>query len=154
MYKILVRTFYFFANPFRKLYWFIFRPETRGVKCVVQHNGYFLLTRLGYAHKKWTIPGGGVKKRETWEEAARREIFEEVGIKLGEIKKVGEYKNTREYKRDTVFVFHSIVSSPNFKIDNFEIAEAGWFLPREFPKNRVPRVDMIMEFLKINGSYV
>lgn len=147
MYGTFIRTGYFFINPFRKLYWFIVRPQTRGVKCIIEHDGKILLTRLGYAHKKFTIPGGGVKKNETWEEGIRREILEEVGITLGKIEKIGEYKNVMEYKRDTVVVFHSVVSSPVFKIDNIEVVEANWFSPKELPLNRVPRVDIVLGLL-------
>ena len=147
IYKALIRTYYFFINPVKKLYYFIFRPKTRGVKCIIEHNGYFLLTRLGYAHKKWTMPGGGVKKHETWEEGIRREVFEEVGIKLDKVEKIGEYESTKYYKRDTVVVFHSVVPTLDFKIDGIEITEAKWFLPQEFPVDRVPRVDKLLEFI-------
>lgn len=64
----LVKIFWFFVNPIRKLYWFIFRPKTRGVKCIVENKGKFLLVKLNYAHHKWTIPGGGVKKRRIFPE--------------------------------------------------------------------------------------
>ena len=93
------------------------------------------------------MSGGGVKKHETWEDGIRREVFEEVGIKLDKIEKIGEYENTKEHKRDTVVVFHSVVSTPNFKIDGIEITEAKWFLPQEFPINRSPSVDKLLDFI-------
>jgi len=146
MYKRLVRTLYFIINPFRKLYWFIFRPKTKGVRCIIEHDERFLLVRLGYDHKIWTIPGGGVKKHETDEQAIRREVFEEVGIRLGKIIKINEYINTLEYKRDTVIVFNSSVLSPDFVIDGIEIIEAKWFLPQEFPNNCVSLVRNLFDF--------
>lgn len=145
--KVLTRIFYFCINPFRKLYWFVFRPQTRGVKCIIECQGKFLLTRIGYNHKKFTFPGGGVNRSESWEEAAIREIQEEVGIHLEKVEKIGEYKNTKEYKRDTIFVFHSLVESFNYKIDDIEVVEAGWFSRNELPHDRVPRVDMLLDML-------
>ena len=65
-------------NPVRRFYWFVFRPQTRGVKVLILWQGKALLVRLGYAHRSWTIPGGGVHSEESYEEAARREIKEEV----------------------------------------------------------------------------
>jgi len=149
MYKICIRTWYTLINPFRRLYWYIFRPQTRGVKCLIECRGHFLLTRLGYAHKLWTVPGGGVKRNESWETAIRREVFEEVGIRLDAIKNIGEYKNIMEHKRDTVAVFYSSVASFDFKIDNIEIIEAQWFLPTNLPPNRRP-VEKLLTMLQEN----
>lgn len=145
---LLIKTAYVLINPFRKIYWFIFRPNTRGVKCLVQYQDKFLLTRLNYAHKKWTIPGGGVGRSETFEEAAIREINEEVGIKLLSLKKIGSYQNVMEYKKDTVEVFHSRVDNDRFSIDPVEIKEAGWFNLSELPLDRVPRVDKIIKMFR------
>ncbi len=147
MYKKFVRTFYLIITPFRKLYWFIFRPKTKGVRCIIQHDQHILLVRIGYDHKMWTVPGGGVKSRETWEQAVRREVFEEVGIQLDKIEKVIEYMNEKEYKKDTIVVFQSFVPSYDFKIDNIEIIEARWFLPEECPADCVPRVRSLFQFL-------
>jgi len=142
------KIFYLFANPIKKLYWFIFRPRRKGVKIIVQHDGKILFVRLGYAHKSWTIHGGGVKRNESFEEAAKRETYEEVGIKLENIEKIGEYLNTREYKVDTVQCFKATVDSPHFKIDNFEIVEARWELPDSPPRPYKPRVEMLVDLLK------
>lgn len=146
--RTLTRTFYFFVNPLRRAYWFVVRPETRGVKCIIENDGKFLLTRLGYAHKSYTIPGGGVGKKETWEDAAIREVFEETGLRLKDVKKIGEYKNTKEYKRDTVCVYYSEASSSKFAIDGIEVVEAGWFSASELPKNHVPRVEKLLGMLE------
>lgn len=147
MYKVVVRIFYIIVNPIRTIYWFICRPETRGVKCVIENEGRFLLVKLSYSHKRWTVPGGGVNKNETLEEAIRREVFEEVGIKLGEIKKVGEYISTKEYKIDTITVFHALVPSLEFKIDGGEIIEAGWFERNNLPHDRSPKLEMFLSFI-------
>ncbi len=142
------RTFYFFVNPFRRLYWFVVRPKTRGVKCVIFWQDKILLVRLAYAHKKWTIPGGGVKRHETPEQAAKRELREEVGINLSALNHCGSYQTVKEYKRDTVDCFYANVESPDFVLDDLEISEAGWFSLDDLPENRVPRVNKIIPFCK------
>src|SRR3989344_1629547 len=103
---------YFILNPFRKLYWFIFRPETKGVKAVIEHGGKILLVRLGYAHKKWTLPGGKVDRGESFERAVVREVQEEVGINSDEVFFIGEYFNQREFKKDIVKCFYIPINSP------------------------------------------
>jgi len=54
----------------------------------------------------WYLPGGGVRRKETFEQAIVRELDEEVGIEPdGPLKWFGEYTNTVEGKRDRVVVF-------------------------------------------------
>lgn len=124
-----------------------FWPETKGAKCLIENNGKFLLVRISYGHREWTIPGGGVKKDEAFKVAARREAYEEVGIQVGNLKKIFEYKQNIEYKRDNVKVYYAKVTSPQFKIDETEIAEAGWFSPHELPTNRRPSLDKIFNHI-------
>ncbi len=150
--KFLRKIFYAIVNPIKKLYWYIFRPHTRGVKCIVMYQGKVLLVRLGYAHKRWTIPGGGVQRGETDVEAVCREIKEEVGITITNPRKITEYTNTKEYKVDTVNVFLHEVKDPFFNIDGFEIAEAGWFFPELLPLSTMPRVyETMEEYKKVVG---
>ena len=59
----------------------------------------------------WFMPGGGLKKGETLEEAARREALEETGAKLGNVTLMGAYSNFAEWKSD-----HNIL----FFCDDFE----------------------------------
>lgn len=121
------------VNPLRKLYWFFIRPRTYGVKCLLEHDGYFLMIRNTYGHRRWTLPGGRMKRNEIPGDAARREVLEEVGIPLTELMYIGNYFNIREYKRDTVYCFYARVPTNAYAIDPFEIQEAQWF-----PKGRLP----------------
>ncbi len=114
---------------------------------LIECQGKILLTRLGYAHLGWTIPGGGVHRGESYAEAARREIKEEVGIILGNLDKIGEYESRKEYKRDTVVCFRAIVSSSDFRIDNIEIAEAGWFAPSALPQPHRPTIEKLLRMV-------
>ncbi len=147
MKKFLIHTFWNTVNPFRRLYWFISRPQTRGVKVLIVWQGKILLVRLGYAHRAWTIPGGGVRSGESYEEAARREIKEEIGIILDGVEKIGEYESRKEYKRDTVVCFRSIVKNPVFHIDGIEIAEAGWYAPSMLPNPHRPTVPLLLKMI-------
>lgn len=138
---------YRFAMPMRRFYWYIFRPQTRGVKCLIQKDGKFLLARLAYAHKSWTVPGGGVKKNESFEEACYREIKEEIGVDLGQIFKIGEYVSKKEHKIDTVVVFYAeLFNEQSLILDNVEIKEVGWFTARNLPQPHMPNVKTILEF--------
>lgn len=141
---ILWRTFYALINLIRKLYWRVVRPHTRGAKCLIENDGKFLLVKLAYAHKKWTLPGGGVHKRESFQEGARRELLEETGITT-DLNFFGQYESSREFKRDIVNCFYGKTDILHLVCDPLEIADSGWFAPNMFPPDRSGSVDIIME---------
>lgn len=120
-------------HPLLEAYWFIFRPKTRGVKCVIQNNQKILMIRNTYGHKLWTFPGGGIDQGETAEQAVKREVMEEVRLEVKSLIKIGEFTTTAEYKRDTVTVFAGKSEDDRFKIDEKEILEAQWFSPNNLP---------------------
>lgn len=143
-----IKLYYFFVNPVKRFYYFIFRPKTRGVKCVIRNGNKILFVRLGYAHKGWTIPGGRVDRGESYEQAVIREVNEETGIMLGGVKLVGEYLSTAQYKVDTVQLFESTVGSLDFKIDNIEIVEARWCTIDDIPVPHGSRLEQQLLYLK------
>lgn len=129
-----------FINKLFKIYWFLTRPKTRGVKCLIfNEKEEVLMVRLTYYPETWTFVGGGVNKKESTSDAIIRECSEEVGIKLKDIKYVGELYFEHEYKKDTVSVYSSKVKGQDIIIDGKEIAEAKWFdiekLPQTIGKN-------------------
>jgi 8-oxo-dGTP pyrophosphatase MutT (NUDIX family) len=117
----------------RKIYWFVVRPERKGAKCVITCGEKILLIKLSYAHKKWTVPGGRVGKDETHEDAAKREVLEEVGILLDSVRKIGSYFHDLEYKKDTIHCFHGEAKNYDFRVDELEVVDAKWFYPHELP---------------------
>lgn len=109
-----------------KLYWRIFKPKTTGVKVFVKYKDKVLFVQHSYGRKSWTLPGGGAKKNENLEETARREVKEEVGIKLDKITNKGSFFYNEEGKQDTIFVFFAEIDNDAVKIDNLEIQNASW----------------------------
>lgn len=150
-YQKIKKLYYFFRNPIYKIYCFIFRPKSLGVKVVVENNDKLLMVRIGYAHKRFTFPGGGVNKNESFEEAAKRELEEEVGIKTESLIEMGEYTSESNYKKNIVRCFYLHTDSTFAKIDNFEIIESGWYEPEKFPDNlsfAVPKIMKIYQEFK------
>lgn len=127
-----------------QVWWFIRRPKTFGVKCLIEHNNTFLLVRLSYGHRNWSIPGGGIQRHESSIEAVTREVLEEVGIIVAQLSYIGTYSQTIGHKHDTVQCYHTVTGTRDFRIDNFEISEAMWFPIDEFPVDRSPNVDRIL----------
>ena len=131
-----------------KTYWFIFRPKTFGVKVFLRCNNEILLVKNPYGTKKWNLPGGAIRRKETPEAAAKREVEEELGIKINKLKKLGSFLTTREYKRDTVDVFESWLNQTPEINKDFEIKEAKWFEINNLPVSNGSILEKSLKFLK------
>jgi 8-oxo-dGTP pyrophosphatase MutT (NUDIX family) len=125
--KILLKI----AYTLLRAYWFIFRPITLGVRIMLWQDGKVLLLRHTY-QEGWFIPGGGVKRGETLEQAARREAREEVGADLREIQFLGMYSNVAEHKSDHIglFVSHDFTQQGE---GDAEIRQIKFFDPEHLP---------------------
>lgn len=96
------QTIFLFIQPVIKFYWFLFRPASSGVKCIVHYGNEVLLIRNSYGLGLWTLPGGGVKRNESLERAVVREVKEEIGIDIQNPRKCGSLFYDGEYKRNTI----------------------------------------------------
>jgi len=119
-----------------RVYCFIFRPIRMGVRVMMIENDKVWLVRQTYM-RGWFMPGGGVKKGETLDKAARREAREETGADLGVITLMGAYTSFTEWKTDHNIVFICNDFQINSKPDN-EIAELRAFSLNELPNDLWP----------------
>ena len=129
-----------------RAYCFVFRPSTLGVRIMLIRDGQALLVRHTYI-PGWYLPGGGVKRGETLEEAACREAREEVGANLGALELLGVYSNFNEYKSDHNLLFLCTDFTLSAEHDR-EIAEARFFPLDALPEDLCPgHRDRLMEHL-------
>ena len=119
-----------FAYAGLRTYWFLFRPQITGVKCIVTDGEDVLLVRHTYGHRDWDLPGGTVKRRELPIDAARREMQEELGRRIEEWVDLGELFVNTNHHLDNLHLFHGRVPDRELDLDLVELAEAEWF-PRE-----------------------
>lgn len=108
-----------------KWYWNIFKIQTKGVRVLVIQNDLIVLVKHWY-NPLIVMPGGGIKKYETPEQAAIRELKEEVNIEVKQLDYLlGIYENKREGKNDLIYCFvvqiPDNISLPRYQL-NFEIA--------------------------------
>ena len=143
---------YRLAHRLRRVYWFVFRPRTFGVKCVVEHDGRWLMIRNTYGGGYWTFPGGAIDAGESPDAAAMREVAEEVGIELASVQPIGDYFSTLQHKRDTVYCFRAAVPTADVVIDPAEIAEAAWIDPEAIPKARGAAVNRIVPMMQRSAT--
>jgi 8-oxo-dGTP diphosphatase len=143
MISLVYKTVY----PFFKFYWFVFRPKTRGVICLILSGDELLLIRHTYGRSGWTLSGGGFKGTETKEEAVKREVKEELGLNITP-EYLGEFTHNPEHKRDTVFCFVATMEKVVPKIDHLEIKEAKWWNMNNLPKDHSTSLQRVISMYK------
>ena len=95
------------------------------------------MKKRGFGSGRWNGFGGKVEKDEKIEEAAKREIFEEAGIKVKELEKVGiidfEFKGNPEILEVHIFKGHDYSGEPT---------ESEEMKPQWFQISSIPFQDM------------
>lgn len=103
-------------------------------------NGQILLQLRSKTSPKypltWDLSGAGhVDSGESYEDCAKRELFEEVGIQIKNIKFLGKHPQTYDDGRKRISACYiGYTNSNNFSIDIIEVAEAKWFSIDEIKK--------------------
>ena len=120
-------------HTLQRLKWRILRPVTIGSRVLMEKDGRVVLVKHTY-DELWYLPGGGVERKETLEEAVRREAMEEVGAELGQLRLLGAYTSFGEYKSDHVLVFVCHDFTLTGETDR-EIARFGFFDLESLPKD-------------------
>jgi 8-oxo-dGTP pyrophosphatase MutT (NUDIX family) len=144
LYKLLL-------YPLLRLYWYTCRPSVLGVRCLIECEGRVLLIRNPYGSMKWDLPGGGVRRGERPEDAARRETREEVGVSLKGLRPLGRYTGTEYYDDDTVVCYYARVESPAVKPRRAEVYEEGWFEWGRLPAPLSQEVPKIIRLYRAAG---
>lgn len=73
------------AAVLRRVVWFVLRPRTIGAQVVVfDDRGAVLLVRHSYDRGSLRLPGGGLKRSETFAECAARELREETSLTVAD----------------------------------------------------------------------
>ena len=141
-----------FGAPIVKFFWKVFKPQTLGVRAILIKEDKILLVKHTYSNS-WFLPGGGMKKGETFEAAIKRELNEELGITVHNLKLHGIYNNFFEGKNDSIFVFFNddfeISGKKDAEIDEFEFFDLI-DLPEKTSSGTRRR---IAEFVEGNSPY-
>jgi 8-oxo-dGTP diphosphatase len=130
----LVRVGYRVAYRLARIWWFVARPDTHGVKGILLDGDRVLLVRHTYGDRgRWDVPGGHAHSKEPPAEAVRREMREELGIDAA-WDAVGSIKARTDHKVERVHCFVAERSgSGELVLARGEIAEAQWFARDALP---------------------
>lgn len=127
-------------EPFSRPLFFAYSRATRGMTLGVRgvatdNQGRVLLVKHTYL-AGWWLPGGGVDRGETTQDAVVRELREEAGvIAAGPPRLISVHSNERFFRGDHVLVFAVDDFSLTERTSHGEIAEIGWFDPAALPED-------------------
>jgi ADP-ribose pyrophosphatase YjhB (NUDIX family) len=112
---------------------------------LVAHEGKLMLIKRATEPYQgdWDIPGGFLDFGEHPEEAAKREVYEETGLRVRITGLLGiwmdEYGSepAAELRESTVNIYyHGVLETDCIEIRNVaEVVEIGWFTPEQMPAN-------------------
>lgn len=101
-----------------------------GVKCAIVRGDEVLLVRHTYGSRRWQLPGGTIAAGEAPFEAARREMREELGVELSDLRELGHDElRPAPRARGTIHYVRGALAGGAPRPDPAEIAEAA-FHPR------------------------
>ncbi|MEX0932192.1 MAG: NUDIX domain-containing protein [Candidatus Saccharimonadales bacterium] len=145
--QVIARKFYLvFRNPL--LFYKRHTVRTRGL---VWHQGKILLVRNIKGTQRWTLPGGGRKLMENYEQAWEREIQEEVKLKVNRIKDLGLVKGPHGQR---YYIFSGHAEEQEYTTRKWEILDANWFKPDNLPDYPSPVIKMALEEFNRGGKRV
>ncbi|UXH43892.1 NUDIX hydrolase [Rossellomorea vietnamensis] len=126
------------------------------VTVIVDDMGRLLLQQRTYPKGVWGISGGLMELGESTEEVARREVYEETGLRVDELHLINVYSGPEHYVKaengDEFYVvtvaYYSEGYEGKLNIDPSESITCEFFYPDELPTNMVKSHKVIVdEFL-------
>jgi len=129
-----------FVRPLFRLNFRLRRSMTLGVRAVVfDDEGRVLLVEHTYLHG-WHLPGGGVERGESAEEAVERELREEGGVRLtAPPQLIGIDTDHAAFPGDHVLLYRAQSWKACASDSEGEILRVDWFSPTDLPQNVTPK---------------
>lgn len=99
----------------------------------------------------WAFPGGLMNMDETTEQCAVRELEEETGLKVNEVRQIGAYsKIDRDPRGRTITVAYlAVVEAPRAVEGQDDAAKAGWFPLSALPPLAFDHSDIIQDAIAL-----
>ena len=110
-----------------------FLHGTRRAYVAFEHDGKILVLKNVLGRGTWHLPGGGCKKGESFEEAALREVREEVGVQVvtSQFTQLSEQPFRSKRNFDYALYLIRLNHPVELRLDVLEILDAQWVEPSE-----------------------
>lgn len=118
---------------------------TVGCGCLLENDKGEVLLQKRSDNGLWCIPGGALELRETYVDAVKREVFEEVGIKLLNPELFGLYSGDDRvihYPNDDMVyslavIFKATKYEGTISDEDSEVLEHRFFAKDDIPKDKL-----------------
>jgi 8-oxo-dGTP diphosphatase len=114
------------------------------VAVVIEREGRLLFGRRGVGTReagKWSFPAGFVERGERVEDAAVREVAEEVGLRIELGRLLGLFSERGETVVLAVYAAAAAIGTPVARDD---LEAVGWFAPDDLPELAFPHDERIV----------
>jgi 8-oxo-dGTP diphosphatase len=127
------------------------RPKV-GVAVFIIKDGKFVMTHRQGSHGKdtWGLPGGHLEYGESWEECAKREALEEVGLDIKNVRFLGVTNTVFENEGKhsvTIFMIADRETGQATNLEPQKSKEIAWFTYETMPGN------LFKPMLDLKSSY-
>ena len=114
-----------------RVWWHIRRPSHEGALVAIYVGPDVLLVKSSY-RTEWNFPGGSLHPGETPDQAAQREMEEEIGLTSAPLIPAGSASGIWDGRQDRVHFFElHLERVPELRLDNREIVAARMVSPEE-----------------------
>jgi 8-oxo-dGTP pyrophosphatase MutT (NUDIX family) len=155
LYTLFLRVYAHIPRRVRRVVIRVIQPSyTMGAICVIERpDGAVLLVHQAY-RKHWGIPGGLVKRGEEPSDAARREVFEEIGMAVELVGEPAVVVDPEAQRIDIVFRARPVTLS---ELDHVrpvspEIHEVRWFAPDALPRLQVETASALVALARSSAA--
>jgi 8-oxo-dGTP pyrophosphatase MutT (NUDIX family) len=116
---------------FARAWWYLRRPRHEGALVAIYVGRALLLVKSSY-RAEWNFPGGSIRRGETPDAAAQREMEEEIGLSSHALRPAGSACGIWDGRRDRVHFFELHLDRvPELRLDNREIIATHLASPEE-----------------------
>ncbi|HSU79544.1 MAG TPA: NUDIX hydrolase [Candidatus Angelobacter sp.] len=123
------------------------------VAVILDETGKVLLQQRKHPEGSWGLPGGLMELAESTEDVARREVYEETGLIVEDLKLINVYSGPDQFIKaengDEFYVVTTAYSTNSFRgelvVDPSESISFEFFYPNELPAPMVKSHKRIIE---------
>jgi len=123
------------------------------VAVIVDDSGRILLEQRRFPKETWGLPGGLMELGESTEEVAKREVLEETGLTVNDLKLINVYSGANHFVKaengDEFYVVTVAYYTENFEgkvtVDKKESISFEFFGPEKLPAKMVKSHKTIIE---------
>jgi ADP-ribose pyrophosphatase YjhB (NUDIX family) len=138
IYAACGRLAYYLSSPLFRL--LIKRTDRAYV--ILVHDNKVLMIKNWFGKQFWALPGGGMRRNETPQQAATRELREELGIQVDPAQLAlvtkGRWQTDRLGHHYQIFSVQT-PKQPDLKPRHFEILKAAWLSSNQLEQTIAPK---------------